>query len=106
MDYVECPACAMAYTWYRLNGKTSRKPMLGTEYTIKCVCGIAFDVTPSEESYEETEKEEAEETIRYQVRDWRWLWGRKVERSYTVPVLKDVIVHKRRVITDLRIRDE
>ena len=66
MDYVECPACALAYTWYKLNGLTTDLPNLDREYTVRCVCKTEFDVTP----YEVEEEQEY-------TRDWRWMWMRR-----------------------------
>ncbi len=66
MEYVECPTCALAYTWYKLNGRTNDKPALEREYSVRCVCGTEFDVTP----YEVIDREEERKL------DWRFLWAK------------------------------
>ena len=77
MEYVECPTCALAYTWYKLNGKTIDAPALEREYSVRCVCATEFDVV----AYEVKEEAQSEA-------DWRWMWL----RQRALPILKHLEV--------------
>lgn len=89
MDYVECPVCGRAYTWFYLHSGTRSTPLLETEYTVVCDAGghdFNF-VVYVEKSFEKSKTRLVDTIEEYVDKKWWAPW----RRAYPVVVTEEVV---------------